>query len=219
MQILIDGYNLLHQSDLMGRGKGADWLRSARRRLIATVGQHLPAERLQEVAIVFDRHSKKPIEGVQRDRSGIAVYYAINHPEADDLIEELIAQHPHAKTLTVVSSDHRLQTAAKRRGATFVDSDVWYDKLVAGKYVSLEPSQCNEAVPKPDRPLSDEELDAWMEKFEADKIEKQFQQGYEDRPFADVDLDDANADADTLLKRKLQQEGYNPFPEGYAEDL
>ena len=61
----------------------------------------------------------------------IRVLYAVDHEDADTLIEELIAKHSTPKKLVVVSSDHRLQTAATRRKATAVDSDVWYDRLLS----------------------------------------------------------------------------------------
>ena len=63
---------------------------------------------------------------------GLEVQFAVGYPEADDLIEELIASHSAPKRLTVVSADHRVQQAAKRRGCTVFYSEPWLDKLLDG---------------------------------------------------------------------------------------
>ena len=43
MLLLIDGYNLLHQSDLLGRGRGQRWLQQARDRLVQRLAERLDA--------------------------------------------------------------------------------------------------------------------------------------------------------------------------------
>jgi len=131
--LLIDAYNLLHQSDLLGRGRGALWLERARQRLIRQLALLLDRELAMRTTLVFDAHWNAD-PGVTGDHdTSIDVRYAVEYPEADDLIEELIARHPAPKQLTVVSSDHRLQRAAARRGASFVDADRWYERLSAGE--------------------------------------------------------------------------------------
>jgi len=45
------------------------------------------------------------------------------------VLEELIEAEADPRHLTVVSSDHRIQRAARRRKAIFVDSDAWLGEL------------------------------------------------------------------------------------------
>jgi len=49
---------------------------------------------------------------------------------ADDLIEDLIADHSAPRRLTVASSDRRIIAAAKRRGATSIDADSFLAQVV-----------------------------------------------------------------------------------------
>ena len=64
------------------------------------------------------------------NHQGITVCFAEQYAEADDLIEELIRLDSMLRRLVVVSSDHRLQRAARRRRAKAIDSDVWYAELI-----------------------------------------------------------------------------------------
>lgn len=129
MVLLIDAYNLLHHSDLMGRGRGPRWLQQARVRLVKKLEMHLDERLLRKTCLVFDAPAKFA-DGDESIESSLEIRYATGHAEADDLIEELIASHSAPKRLSVVSSDHRIQRAAERRGATHYDADLWYDHLV-----------------------------------------------------------------------------------------
>jgi len=65
-------------------------------------------------------------------RDGMTIIYAVEHEDADSMIEEIIRKHSNPKQLLVVSSDHRLHKAALRRKSNPIDSDVWYDNLEQG---------------------------------------------------------------------------------------
>lgn len=130
MDTIIDGYNLIFQCGLEGRSRNTQTIERARGRLIGVLANRLSEQQRARTTIVFDakRLPIKETEVVSR-QSGLTVIYAVDHDEADTLIEELIRRHSSPKTLTVVSSDHRLHRAARRRRATPVDSDVWYDRI------------------------------------------------------------------------------------------
>ena len=72
---------------------------------------------LPETTIVFDAAEAPP--GLPRvvTHEGMTVRYASDYDDADALIEELIAGDHVPRSLMVVSSDHRLQRAARRRRA------------------------------------------------------------------------------------------------------
>ncbi len=177
MLLLIDAYNLLHQSDALHRSRDQGWLQRARERLLRSLADRLPTDLASETCLVFDAAAPPaglPSEYIQFQ---IQVIYAVDHVEADDLLEELIARHPTPKRLTVVSSDHRIQRAASRRSATFFDADVWYAALVErGPRLAIpwppQPLISSDRAletEKPDADLSPEELTAWLQEFSGDR--------------------------------------------------
>ena len=100
------------------------------------------------------------------------IRFAVDHDEADDLIEEIIARHPAPKRLMVISSDHRIQKAASRRDAKFRDSDSWYADLVdKGPSLAVpwppqnKPKQELESPEKPESPIDMAERDTWLQAF------------------------------------------------------
>ena len=149
MYVLIDGYNLIFQCGLEGRSAATDALEKARGRLLNELAAHLSDQARQNTTIVFDAKTR-PVKEVPEttEHHGIQVLFAVDYEDADANLESLIRKHSVPKQLTVVSSDHRIQTAAKRRKATPVDSDVWYEQLMTGQLESGNEAE-EEAPPKP----------------------------------------------------------------------
>ena len=192
MALLIDGYNLLHVTGLVGRaGSGLQGSRNALLRFLAAA---IDPSELKETTIVFDATEAPP--GLPRvvTHEGMTVRYASDYPDADALLEELIAAHHVPRSLTVVSSDHRVQRAARRRRAPFVDSDVWFTE-VARRRGRGQPT----ANQGGDRELSltADEIAYWIDKF-----------------------GDTAVDADGS-KRGVRSDFSDeaPFPPGYGDDL
>jgi predicted RNA-binding protein with PIN domain len=79
----------------------------------------------------------------------MTIVYAVDDESADARIEWLIAHHPNPKTLTVVSSDHRIRQAATRRKAQALTAEAFLDQLDAHKHRKR---------PEPPRALSPEEI-------------------------------------------------------------
>src|SRR5215471_1027125 len=166
MSLVIDGYNLLNATGIPSRGKGPGNLERARQALLNTLVESLPPEEVPRTIVVFDA-SESPW-GVAREQNhrGIRVMFAAKDDDADSVIEGLIAKESAPKRLTVVSSDHRLQRAAKRRRATAVDSDVWFAQLLRDRAARLQSGSHPTAdVPKPEGPMSPGEVERWMEEF------------------------------------------------------
>lgn len=140
MLILIDGYNVIAPVAPPGKNPAPDWLHRERMRLLDRLATQLDPQLAAKTCVVFDaamrsrraRSENGDSDSTFRHRE-IEVRFAVNHDEADDLIEELISLNSAPKRLTVVSSDHRLQTAARRSGATAFDSQAWLDSLLDGK--------------------------------------------------------------------------------------
>ena len=163
MALLIDGYNLLHVTGIVGRGLGPGTLERSRRAMLNFIAASLQPSELGRATVVFDAKDAPP--GLPRTvrHEGLTVRYASEHDEADELIEELIRADSAPRRLTVVSSDHRIQRAARRRKAIAIDSDQWYAQLIGRRRSQhlAEPS----ADIKPGSPLSEEEVQRWLREF------------------------------------------------------
>ena len=130
--LLIDGYNVLAPA-APPRVSDPMWLHRERMQLIERLATHLPEAVRTRTHLVFDAANPPPDRPDRFSHQGIQVQFAIAYPEADDLLEETIRGHSSPKQLTVISSDHRVQAAATRRGAVAFDSQDWFDDLLDGK--------------------------------------------------------------------------------------
>ncbi len=173
MGLLIDGYNLLHVTGLIGRGPAAGSLQQSREALLDFLADSIDAPERARTTIVFDAAEAPP--GLPRvvRHDGMVVRYASDYPDADTLLEELIAADDAPRQLLVVSSDHRVQRAARRRRARFEDSDAWYRRVWQRRHESSR--SAGPALPeKPVGPLSPAEVRKWMAAFgtpESDQAE------------------------------------------------
>jgi uncharacterized protein len=166
MPILIDGYNLLNAADVPVPARGKASLEKARLALLNFLAESLDPGDVPRTTIVFDAHD--PPWGVPREmrHKGLLVRFAGREEDADSLIEELIRADSAPRRLTVVSSDHRIQRAAKRRRARAVDSDVWYAEVLRARQAR---QQKPEGPDRPAGPLLDEEVRFWMKEFQVDE--------------------------------------------------
>ena len=165
MSLLIDGYNLLHATDIFGQGgrAGVGGLQRSREALIRFLVASIEPRELPRTTMVFDAAGAPAGLPSRTSHDEMIVLYAVGYPDADSLMEEMIEQTRHARALLVVSSDHRIQRAARRRGARFTDSDLWYAHLChrrrAIRQVEMEPPM------KPSGPLPVSEVDYWLQEF------------------------------------------------------
>lgn len=164
MTLIIDGYNLLHASGVLGRGRGKGHLERARTALLNSLAQAIPSAELTKTTVVFD--SKDPPWGAPKriNHEGIEVVFASHHDDADSYIEEMIIKNSAPRKLTVVSSDHRLHRAAKRRKATAVDSDRWFVDLQRARAARQE-NPGGDQVIKPEGPFTSGEVEYWLRQF------------------------------------------------------
>jgi hypothetical protein len=127
--LIIDGYNLLHAAGLARLKYGPRDLERARHRLVARLAEKLSADERRHCTVVFDAQRGPVDVPHQGQQWGITVWFAPPGDDADSEIERLIARHPACQRLIVISGDHRLRQAAKRRGASSVDSETFLDNL------------------------------------------------------------------------------------------
>src|SRR5262245_34263773 len=127
MPLLIDGYNLMYAAPIVGDVRGPRGFERSRAALIGFVSRAVGDSDRAGTTIVFDAAGAPPGLPSTLDYDGILVRFARGYRDADELLEELIAADHSPRRLTVVSSDHRVQRAAKRRRAEAIDSDVWFE--------------------------------------------------------------------------------------------
>lgn len=196
--LLIDGYNLLYVAGIPGRGFGIKALERSRLGLLRFLVETLTPQELAETTVVFDAKDAPP--GLPRsfEYHGITVRFAAKYKTADALLEELIEAEQSPRQLTVVSSDHQVQRAARRRRARAVDSDVWHDEAQRRRKQREHPNR--PASLKPIGPLLAEDVARWLEQFGGEHL-------------MDEVIEEEQADKPGL------SDAHNPFPPGYGEDL
>ncbi len=160
MRYLIDGYNLLHAMGLLGPHKAIPKaLEKARFDLLDRLHAFF-GDRSPQLTVIFDA-ARVPRRGEPvHDYRGLHVQFALRQ-EADDLIETLIQSDRSPKTLTIVSDDHRIQTAARRRQCPVLGCAAFLD--VAEKPLP-KPTAPAESQAKPDV-QSVEERQRWLDVF------------------------------------------------------
>jgi uncharacterized protein len=203
MAIIIDGYNLLYASGILGRGRGPGYLERSRQALLNFLVESLEDKEVKSCIVVFDASDSAP-KGLPRtvNHRGIVVKYASGLPSADELIEELILADSSPRKLTVVSSDHRLHRAAKRRKATPTDSDIWFQQVVRRRVERQRTA--DQPTAKPDAPSTPSEINFWLRTFGVFQVE-------EERPTTET--------APEVAPQIETDSPPNPFPPGYADDL
>ena len=241
MALLIDGYNLLHASGVFPAKHLPGTLHHARTALLEELAALLPERELRQTIIVFDSAEAPPGLPNRMNFQGLDVRFASDHADADELIEILIDESLSPRELIVVSSDHRLHRAARRRRATPMDSDVWFIGLQAMQQLVQE----ERASAKPQHALSEGEVNFWLKAFggkvgegvakpmaksnlqaEAAKTSPAPSSAATSSPA--IAPGKRNPRAELPKKPEVNSEAeteqpesgvYNPFPPGYADDL
>jgi uncharacterized protein len=191
MALLIDGYNLLHASGILGRGIGPGGLERSRGALLNFLAESLDERELAMTTVVFDAREAPP--GLPRSvqHRGLTVRFAEPGGDADGVIEQMILADSSPRRLIVVSSDHRLHRAARRRNAKPIDSDRWYGQVLRKR---IEGQRRTAPRGKPIGPPSESEVRYWLRQFGLEQSEPE-----------------ATSNPDV-------QSG-NPFPPGYGDDV
>jgi hypothetical protein len=158
--ILIDGYNLLHASGVFGVG-GRTFLESSREALLDWLGEVLSDAQRERTTIVFDARQAPPGLPRSAHKHGVQIRFAQGRGEADELLEEIIRNHSAPRSLIVVSSDHRIHRAARRRRATAIDSEQWVAE------VARRP-ESDQSEPDRQVELDPDELRTWLDEFGED---------------------------------------------------
>jgi predicted RNA-binding protein with PIN domain len=149
VRYVIDGYNLMHALGLMLPRFGPDGLRRARTRFLDELARALGPFESAGCTVVFDaREPPDHLPGTLRHKA-LSVVFAVDEADADERIERLIAKDPAPRSLSVVSSDHRLRRAAARRGARHLSADEFAGRMRSPR----RPAPAEKPSPPPPRPV------------------------------------------------------------------
>jgi uncharacterized protein len=211
---------LIHVAGILGSGVGPGSLQRSRLALLNFLAASLDPAELPHTTVVFDSHDAPWGLPRQVEHQGIMVRFATQYEEADDLIEELIRADSAPRRLVVVSGDHRIQRAARRRRAKAIDSDAWYAELVRARRERREDSPATPG--RPPVPLLEEDVNYWLRQFGGESLLTEFvarESGI--RPAAPekpAETDGERPASDKPIESDAMPID-NPFPPGYGEDL
>ncbi len=164
--LIIDGYNLMHAWGLARRRYGPGDLERLRLRFLNQLANRLAEEDRERTTVVFDAGDGAPTDGPGRQvHREMQVVYAIQEPDADTEIENLIAEHSAPRQIRVVSSDRRLQIAAKRRRGRFVTSEKFLAELKKNKAAEPNKPLPRDLETKYTGELTEAEIAEWLEIF------------------------------------------------------
>ena len=169
---LIDGYNLWWNTGEFGPDNDDGTLQGARASLTNWLITTLPANLRKKTVLVFDAKKPPPNRRFLFECSNITIHFAAGYPDADTLMEEYIRLHHVPRNLTVVTSDHRIQRAAKRKRATAMDADRWA-RQIQHQFQATDGNQT--CTTKPNSALSDHEVIGWMKGFGIDSPQESSQ--------------------------------------------
>jgi predicted RNA-binding protein with PIN domain len=166
--LILDGYNVMHAAGMARFLGGPGELQAAREGLLQFIAEELTEVECRRTHVVFDAiNAPTHLQRVYRIRS-ITVEFADPGGDADTVIENLIRGHNSPRQVRVVSSDHRIQRAAKRRRCRFIDSEEWLARLekraARQMKANRKPMSVEEAV-KFGGQLAPAEVERWMREF------------------------------------------------------
>lgn len=229
MKVLIDGYNLIFAWGWMPTTQHARTTIDARARMIKKLKPLIPAEFRSRFQFVFDVKSASSAKYLQsgRESSGFEFLFATDYPDADTLIERLIKTEPSPENLIVVSSDHRIKAASKRRRVAWLNSQGFLDALPA----LVSQMQCDRDLNETARAADSRSKDASKargDKIEADSsaAEKALKEidWFAEFGITEEELPKANEKQQSNIPSELSKPSSSPmifdlFPPGYGDDV
>lgn len=221
-RLLIDGYNLLFASDVFASPAGPPTLQRTRDALVQFLASSLDPKLVGRTIVVFDATQAPPGLPHQLKIAGLQVLFSRHGQDADALLEDLIAAERAPRELLVVSSDHRVQRAARQRGARYADSDQWLRDLQ-----NCQRPASSAADKKTTKEQNPAELQKWLAEF-GDVDARRLAPVDPPPPSPPPDASDPTAPPARQAKQQRQppaseddkpSSAWNPFPPGYGEDL
>lgn len=207
MALLLDGYNVLYAVGILGHGVGPGTLERARLALVNFLVEALPPEEVPHTTVVFDaQQAPADLPHTQRHR-GLLVRFSVGYENADALLAELIRTASAPRRLTVVSNDHQVQQAARRRRAKVLEVEPWWSATERQRRRRHAPAP--ETPAERPGPLSEAEVAFWLKEFSSLPPSEPAPAPRE--PHVPPPSSPPESEKPIVME--------NPFPPGYGEDL
>jgi len=153
MSLIIDAYNVLHCTHVLPQ----------RYATISALQLAAMLDRCEfdrgRMVIVCDGRPKPDELDPRIDPGRVEIIHSGAATDADTIIERLIAEDTGPRDLTVVSNDHRIRRAARRRRATAMASEKFLHRLVQ-RFEQRHKKKIDKS-----KPADDLSADQWMEEF------------------------------------------------------
>ena len=130
MHIIIDGYNMIRQSDFLRDAERIS-LEAGRHLLVKTLAKYNRGKR-HTVTVVFDGWMEGSFREEHLDEGGIHVVYSRRGERADEVIKRM-CRLAVGSELVVVSSDREVAMHAERSGGVSLSSPEFEGKLMDGR--------------------------------------------------------------------------------------
>ncbi len=164
--LIIDGYNLMHAWGLARNRYGPGDLQRLRERFLNELAGGLTAEERSRTTIVFDAGDEAPKDqATSQCYETMRIVFALKEEDADARIEQLVSEHSAPRQIRVVSSDRRLQTAARKRRGQFVTSEQFFSERKRAGNRPDTPPLSRDLETKSTGELTEAELAEWLEIF------------------------------------------------------
>lgn len=147
VHILIDGYNLIRQSQFLGRAESRS-LEEGREALIESLADYKKVK-AYPITVVFDAADADVYTGRKIRIKGIDVRFSRPGESADLAIKRMVARE--GGRAIVVTSDREIVGYAEKHGAQCVDSAEFEGRMRAALYTACDAQD-----------IEDEEADGWM---------------------------------------------------------
>ncbi len=163
--LIIDGYNLMHAWGLARQRYGPGDLERLRERFLHQLANRLTDQERSRTTIVFDAGTQAPLDiPTEHVFQSMRILFARRDEDADARIERLVKEHSAPRQIRLVSSDRRLQTAARRRKGKFVTSEEFALELEKNQ-TSTSPELSRDLEAKAQGQLTEAEIAEWLELF------------------------------------------------------
>lgn len=184
MRYLIDGYNLLYAVGLLHERAGPAGLQRARARLLGLLHGAL-GDQSGDATVVFDSGPNPPNFPREQEFRGVHVRFSQHPHKADDLIAQSILRESTPRRLMVVSDDHEVQRAARRRHCPVSGCIDFMAELNRLRHSPPNPDTSHKPVA-----LSEAELKSWLAEFGDLDGSPEMQELCEPHDFLDFDPDE-----------------------------
>jgi predicted RNA-binding protein with PIN domain len=164
--LIIDGYNLMHAWGLARKRYGPGDLERLRERFLHQLANRLAEDDRSRTTVVFDAGSEAPSDiPTEQTYKTMRIVFARRDDDADARIERLVKEHSAPRQIRVVSSDRRLQSAARRRKGQFVSSEQFLLELENHPPPENAAETSQELKSKSTGELTESEIAEWLELF------------------------------------------------------